>query len=472
LISAPAALAVVVLLVAGGAVPSDARQAVIVLLDQPAHAAKSQAGRIAQELGARYGWTATHLYEGDLPGFAARLTATDQVALLSEPGVAAIHPDEEIELIGPDANEATETRRGSSQSLTGSATPAPTQSPTPAPTPSPTPRPALPTPGTERQIVPVGVKRVGRPALDVGALAAKGEPADVDIAVVDTGVSAHRDLNLVGGKNCTGGGNWSDENGHGTHVAGTAAARDNGIGVIGVAPGARIWSVKVLDKSGRGYASWLLCGIDWISRQRESGRPLIEVANLSLRFRGIERPGDDGDCGNTIGDAVHRAICHAVEEGTVFVVAAGNDGKKAANYRPAAYREVITVSALSDFDGRPGGRGEFRDACPSWSTWDRDDRFADFSNYGKAVTIMAPGKCIWSTNNNGRYRQMSGTSMATPHVAGAVAMYLLFFPDASPAQVKRSLIACGTDDWFHGSDPDDNHEPLLNVAALCAPQPP
>jgi subtilisin family serine protease len=316
--------------------------------------------------------------------------------------------------------------------------------------------------------MPIGVKRIARHKLDGYRINGQGRATDVDIAIVDTGVSLHSDLNVVGGKNCIGGRKWNDSHGHGTHVAGTAAAKDNGFGVVGVAPGARIWSVKVLNKFGRGYVSWLLCGIDWVTAQRDGGRPLVEVANLSLRFKGAERPADDANCGHTIGDAVHKAICRSVAGGTSYVVAAGNDSNEASRYRPAAYSEVITVSALADFDGRPGGDGSAQEACGSW-VGDRDDRIAKFSNYGAAVKIMAPGRCVWSTRRNGGYRQMSGTSMATPHVTGAVALYRTIYVDATPAQVRRALIACGSVNWFYASDPDTVHEPVLNIGRFCPP---
>ena len=209
--------------------------------------------------------------------------------------------------------------------------------------------------------MPTGVERVGRPSLDGAQFKGADEKADVDIAIVDTGIDEHPDLNVVGGTDCTGSRiGWHDGYGHGTHVAGIAAARDNDFGVVGVAPGARIWSVKVLNSSGYGKVSWLLCGIDWISAHRDGDNPLIEVANMSLRFHGVTRRADDGNCGYTNSDAIHQAICASAAAGTIYVVAAGNDDRNAARYRPAAYDEVITVSALSDFDGKPGGK-----ACPA-----------------------------------------------------------------------------------------------------------
>jgi subtilisin family serine protease len=291
---------------------------------------------------------------------------------------------------------------------------------------------------------------------------------DADIAIVDTGVAVHDDLNVVGGYDCTGSKSWLDENGHGTHVAGTAAALDNAIGVVGVAPGARIWSVKVLNSDGVGKASWLLCGINWIAAQRDGNRPLIEVANFSLRFRRATVPADDGNCGYTLVDPIHQAVCRAVSRGIIVVAAAGNDSRNASRYRPGAYREVVTVSALSDLDGVPGSLAVKLDGC-SGSKRAGDDRLAPFSNYGRAIKIMAPGKCVWSTHLRNRYRSMSGTSMATPHVSGAAALYRLSFPKATPKQIRKAMVKCGDLGWVTKSDRDNFHEPVVNVAALCSP---
>src|SRR4029079_10876717 len=137
----------------------------------------------------------------------------------------------------------------------------------------------------------------------------------------------------------------------------------------------------------------------------------------------------------TNNDPEHKAICNAVARGVTFAVAAGNDGLNAANTVPASYDEVITVSALADFNGQPGGGAAA--TCRS----DVDDTFADFSNYGPDVDIIAPGVCIYSTWKGGGYNTISGTSMASPHVAGAAALYKSTHPGASPQQVKDALIA-------------------------------
>jgi subtilisin family serine protease len=125
------------------------------------------------------------------------------------------------------------------------------------------------------------------------------------------------------------------------------------------------------------------------------------------------------------------------------------------------------VSALSDFDGKPGGIGVHSQSCPAGFSRDRDDVLANFSNYGRDVDLMAPGKCIWSTNKDGGYRAMSGTSMATPLVTGAVALYVIAHPNWTFSDIRAALIACGTADWRTSSDHDRFHEPVLNISRLC-----
>ena len=157
---------------------------------------------------------------------------------------------------------------------------------------------------------------------------------------------------------------------------------------------------------------------------------------------------------------MHKAICNSVAAGVTYVVAAGNSAVDASTFTPAAYDEVITVSALADFDGKPGGLGAA--TCRS----DVDDTFASFSNYGADVDIIAPGVCIYSTWLLGGYNTISGTSMAAPHVAGAAALWKSTHPSATPAQVKAALLSAGTTNWNNSDDPDGIKEPLLNVSTF------
>ena len=322
------------------------------------------------------------------------------------------------------------------------------------------------------QSIPTGVRRIGGRESLIADINGDGSGVDADVAIVDTGIGGkdsrgHEDLNIAGGINCATSNpeNWGDANGHGTHVAGTVGALDNGIGVVGVAPGVRLWAVRILDSAGNGLISWYVCGLDWITAQRDPldpTRPLFEAVNMSVAKRGT----DDRACGMVNNDLIHQAICRLVASGVTVVAAAGNNGFNAANLKPASYNEVITVSALADTDGKAGGTGGA--LCYSWGTYDRDDTFADFSNYGGDVDLIAPGKCIWSTLPGNRYGYISGTSMAAPHVAGAAALYKSSRPLATPAEVRAALRAAGTLDWNTATDPDSVHEPLLDVSRLVA----
>ncbi|MFT4037733.1 MAG: S8 family serine peptidase [Thermomicrobiales bacterium] len=260
----------------------------------------------------------------------------------------------------------------------------------------------------EQQVIPTGVSRTEIPHQDGGTSLDIASPIDADIAIVDSGIAQLSDLNVQGGYNCVGSDPtaWQDDNGHGTHVAGIAAAIDNTVGVVGVAPGARLWAVKVLNSKGGGAFSDVICGLDWVAGQSA----VVDVANLSLS--GAQKTGSCTD------EPLHIAVCAVVNAGVPVVVAAGNQGENADKRVPASYPEVITVSGIADSDGKPGGLG------PKPCYADRDDMFLNFSNYGESVDIAAPGACILSYTPSGSLIEESGTSEASPHVAGAVADYI------------------------------------------------
>ncbi|MFI5344864.1 MAG: S8 family peptidase [Elusimicrobiota bacterium] len=231
--------------------------------------------------------------------------------------------------------------------------------------------------GVNAAEVPWGIARVNAP--NAWAVT-KGE--GVKVAVIDTGIDCnHPDLRA----NCAGGYNaldssksTMDDNEHGTHVSGTIAGVLDGKGVVGVAPKARLYAVKVLDKDGAGGLSSIIKGLIWAGRNR------MDVANMSL--------------GAPMGTIFMRAaVKYAQMEGVVVIAAAGNDGK-AVGY-PAAYPEAIAVSALTPNEG-----------------------IADFSSRGAKVEFIAPGEDVKSSIPGGRYANFDGTSMATPHVTGLAAL--------------------------------------------------
>ncbi|MDZ7754664.1 MAG: S8 family serine peptidase [Gammaproteobacteria bacterium] len=311
-------------------------------------------------------------------------------------------------------------------------------------------------PVTAFQTLPTGIDRVF--ADDNGSISIDGVDdyrVEADVAVLDTGIDVeHPDLNVAGGANCletSGGPPWApqyvcddtqsgdDDNYHGTHVAGTVGALDNGIGVVGVAPGVRLWAVKVLDYEGSGALSAIIKGIDWVVAQGN-----IEVINMSLGGQGSS-------------SAMNDAVQNAVDNGVTVVVSAGNSNDDAKNYTPANSPAAITISALADFDGAAGGG-----ASPTCRS-DQDDTLADFSNWGTVVDLAAPGVCILSTMpiEQGEYETLSGTSMAAPHAAGAAA--ILASQGYLPADIRAKLEESGNLNWTDDSG-DGVQEPLLDVS--------
>jgi subtilisin len=381
------------------AAPSGGTGSYIVVLKgtaSPTSMARAHAGRY----GARVG----HVYRHALKGYSARLSSDRVAALEADPSVAAVAPDLPVHAFV--------------------------------------------------QTMPTGIDRIDGELSSTVSGNGSGT-VNADIAIIDTGIDLdHPDLNARNGTNCvTPGAPAEDDHGHGTHVAGTAAALDNADGVVGVAPGARVWAVKVLNAAGSGTTSQIICGIDWVTANAGT----IEVANMSLG--GFSFFGAFSGC-NSAFDPMHPAICRSVQAGVTYAVAAGNSAADANNFVPATYSQVITVSALADFNGQPGG------GAAATCRADEDDTFANFSNFGADIDIIAPGVCILSSYLGGSYNTFSGTSMASPHVAGAAALYKSANPGASPAQVRTALQNAGNLNWNGADDPDPTKERLLNVDAF------
>jgi subtilisin len=358
----------------------------------------------------------SHVYNATFPGFAAELTPAELARVKADPRVVHVEQDQVVRL---------------SAKKSGGRKPSPGTGTQPS------------------QSIPWGISRIM--ATGVGTV-------DVDVAIIDTGIDlSHPDLNVAGGRNFAGGNvnSYSDGNGHGTHVSGTVAALDNNIGVVGVAPGARLWAVRVLDNNGSGTMSGVISGVDWVTANART----IEVANMSL--------------GGGNSAALNAAIDKAVSGGVTFVVAAGNSGVDTRDTSPAnsTSKGVITVSAM-----------------------DSNSNLASFSNFGinyetgdtdeNGVDVTAPGVNIYSTYKGSSYTTMSGTSMASPHAAGVAALCKSVNPSLTPEEVKFAVMTSapsvnlsynglnivGSYPWAVVNDYRDGQtEPLVNASAFIQP---
>jgi subtilisin len=288
--------------------------------------------------------------------------------------------------------------------------------------------------GGTTQVVPAGVARVGRPTIDSNGLG-------VGVAVLDTGVDlAHPDLaGTVDAANAFGAPSCQDDEGHGTHVAGIIAARDNAADVIGVAPNATIYCVKVLDSAGSGSDATVMSGLEWVLNNHASVVPAIKVVNMSLG-----RPGSVDD-----NPDMHDLVVALERAGITVVVAAGNDATvEASSQIPAAYPEVIAVASTTALAGT--------NQCRFLSSPVAADTASYFTTDGAGVIVSAPGEerenvsrgCfissvgILSTRLGGGTTRMSGTSMASPHVAGVAARY---YQAGFPASAIRQYLQIDAD---------------------------
>ena len=343
---------------AGAAAPASSAQ-VVMYRDISRPGAETRANE------QRLGFTATHRYGYAVKGFSARLTQRQVDELRRDPNVRAIVPDAAVH-------------------------------------------------ADSEPLVAGGTLPVGLPRIWAASGANVRDAAGPAVALLDTGIDlTNTDLNVAAGTNCVGSGPPQDGHGHGTHVAGTIAALNNGDRVVGVAPGTQLYAVKVLGDDGSGTVSSIICGLDWVTANATALG--IKVVNMSL--------GGTGPVGTCGSDPEHAAVCRVVNSGVTIVAAAGNDGdpltSPGGGHVPGSYPEVLAVTAMDDTDGAPGGLG------PSCSN-DADDGPASFSNYGSAAEaghiIAAPGGCVVSLAIGSGLRTMSGTSMATPHVTAAAAL--------------------------------------------------
>lgn len=363
---------------------------------------KGVAGEHSRSAGAKV----VHTYDAALRGYAARLTDSGLAKVKADPRVASVVQDREGTPLGA-------------------------------------------------QTLPTGINRIDAELGQTFAAAqSSATPVAGDIAVMDTGIdTSHPDLNVAGGVNCLGAlnsyndGTINDKQGHGTHIAGTIGAKDNTIGVVGVAPGVRQWSVRVNDSLGVSSTSRQLCGINWITENA----PLlgIKVVNSSQTLIGSA---GQGTCAS---DVLHQAICNSTAAGITWVFAAMNSARDFKDTSGASYDEVLTVTAMADSNGQPNYPSNMKFSCKaamssnggSGANSGTDDTTASFSNWATmasdiAHTVAAPGVCIYSTWKGSSYGYLSGTSMATPHVVGAVHLCILSGQcTGTPAEIIQKVRA-------------------------------
>lgn len=305
------------------------------------------------------GLVALEINDYELPMVFAALTDGEAGALSKDPNIAAVEPDGKIYALDfPYFEMSPEGGVVEGMDLAPQS-------------------PVAGGPSAQADYLSWGVGRVKAPAC-WDATKGKG----IYVAVMDTGIWPHNDLkgNLIGGISFVPGESWVDGHGHGTHVAGTIAARMNGSGVVGVAPSAYLYGIKVLNNGGSGNWSWLMSGLYWMRKYHGC---TFDVANLSL--------------GASSAPASVEAYINYAAQKTLLVTAAGNSG--GAVHYPAKYPKCLAVSAIDSSN-----------TIPSWSC------------RGPEVELCAPGVNIVSTIPGNSYSYMSGTSMAAPHVAGAAAL--------------------------------------------------
>lgn len=285
--------------------------------------------------------------------------------------------------------------------------------------------------------IPSGVRRVHG-----GIGVPKGPGWPPSIAIVDTGIDAsNSELHVVGGINCATDdrANWGDVDGHGTTLAGVVGAKHNGTGIIGVAPGAELYAVRVFANETLASEENVLCGLRWI---------YDNAAGIDVALIAFNRPDDhEGEEATCESDELRQILCQLFDAGVTVVAAAGNQRADASSFLPAKLHEVITVGAIADFDGALGGLG-----LPTCGPGE-DDSIANFSNTGPRVDIYAPGVCIQTTslNSDGNAIDPSGTSLAAAHVAAAAAIYMACHVEVTPSEVRTALLESAETIWSDGT---------------------
>lgn len=372
------ALVLVIALILVAPVPGDAQAPVshvIILFREGLTSAERE--RVVLQAGG----AATRHFR-NVPASSARADARGRAFLERHPDVRAVVPDREVEKLGKPTGSASDTAA---------------------------------------QAVPAGVARIGAQPGGVGVTG-----VGVGVAIVDTGIDfQHGDLTVA--PTCfTVYAACQDDDGHGTHVSGIVAAADNEIDVVGVAPAATLYAVKVLDRRGRGTDSTVMAGLDWIADHATAVSPTIRVVNMSLG-----RPGTLDD-----NPALRASVQALTAAGLVVVVAAGNDGTlEVGDQVPATYPEVMAVASTTATSGTSvcawHPRPVLADTASSFTT---DGALDALSGIG--VSVSAPGEdredigknCllksvgILSARLGGGTVRMVGTSMAAPHVTGVVAL--------------------------------------------------
>jgi subtilisin family serine protease len=279
---------------------------------------------------------------------------------------------------------------------------------------------------------PWGLDRIDQRALPLnGTYTYTPTGAGVNVYIIDTGIRfSHADFGgrAVSGYDAVDGGSADDCNGHGTHVAGTV-----GGSTYGVAKGARLYGVRVLDCAGSGTNAGVIAGMDWVAQNRVAPA----AANMSL----------GGGASQAIDDAIQRMV----NAGVTTVVAAGNENQNACNTSPARAVNAITVGSTTRTDAR-----------------------SSFSNYGSCLDIFAPGSDITSAWHTGdaATSTISGTSMASPHVAGVAALYLQGNPSASPATVGNAIVSTATSNKVTSAGTGSPNKLLFSLLTAESTTPP